>query len=47
MSENHLTFSLIQKYTNKYGEISDQSAMTSAMTRFGDWLKKGKGAYSS
>jgi len=37
MSENHVvTNSKINKEI--YGEISDESPMTSAMTRCGDWL---------
>jgi len=38
MSDHHFTFLLIQKYTTKYGEISDESPMTSVMTRCSDWL---------
>ena len=38
MSENHFTFSLIQKYTKTYGEISDEPSMTSTMTICSDWL---------
>jgi len=38
MSENHFTVSLVQKQTKKYGEIIDESPMTSAMTRCIDWL---------
>jgi len=40
MSENHFTFSLIHKQTltKKYGEISDELPMTSAMTSCADWL---------
>jgi len=37
MNENNFRFSLIQIKTKKYGEISDESLMTSAMTRCGDW----------
>jgi len=37
MTENHSIFSLIQnKQRHIYGEISDESPMTSAMTRCGD-----------
>jgi len=39
MSENHFTFLLIQKYTKKYGKISDEPpTTTSVMTSCGDWL---------
>jgi len=38
MIENHFTFFANSKKTKKYGEISDESPMTSAMTRGGDWL---------
>jgi len=38
MSENHFTFSLIQKETKKYGEISDELPMTSTMMCSCDWL---------
>jgi len=38
MSKNHFTLLVIQKQTKKYGEISDMSSMTSAMTRGDDWL---------
>jgi len=38
MNENHFTFSLIHKQTKKYGEISDELPMTSAMTSCADWL---------
>jgi len=37
MSENHVTFSLIHKWTKKYGEITDELSMTSATTHGGDW----------